>query len=85
MTTPLHDSDARFRARLHGLPPVERMAMACRMFATGRALAVAGLLSRDRELAGVQLKRALFRHLYGREFTAAQLAKIDAALGHTRG
>jgi hypothetical protein len=81
MNTPSDNVDARFRAMLRELGPADRLAMACRMFSTGRALAIAGLRSRDGELAGPQLKRLLLRHFYGRDLTSRQLSQIETTLG----
>jgi hypothetical protein len=81
MSTPPDDVEARFRGMLRRLGPADRVAMACRMFSTGRALAIAGLRFRDRELAGLRLKLSLLRHIYGRDLTSKQLSDIEIALG----
>ena len=73
--------DARFRGMMRRLTPAERLAMACRMFSTGRALAVAGLLSRNRDLTGLPLRRALLKRLYGRDLGVDQLDRFEIALG----
>jgi len=80
MSTPIDDTEVQFRGMLRQLGPSDRVAMACRMFSTGRALAIAGLLSRDRGLTGFSLKRALLRHVYGRDLTSDQLSAIEIAL-----
>ncbi len=74
------DADARFSEMMRALTPAERLAMACRMFSTGRALAVAGLLSRDQSLSESQLRQALLRHLYGSDFDAERLERVAAGL-----
>jgi hypothetical protein len=81
MSNVVGDVDARFREMMQRLTPAERLAMACRMFSTGRALVIAGLLSRNRDLAGLRLRRALLRRLYGRDLGAEQLDRIETALG----
>ena len=60
MSSALGEVDARFRGMMQRLTPAERLAMACRMFSTGRALVVAGLLSRNRNLAGLPDKKLFF-------------------------
>ena len=84
MSSALGEVDARFRGMMRRLTPAERLAMACRMFSTGRALAVAGLRSRKRDLAGLRLRRALLKRMYGNDLDAKQLARIDVALGQPK-
>lgn len=81
MSSAPEEVDARFRRMMQRLTPAERLAMACRMFSTGRALVVAGLLSRNRDLAGLRLRRALLKRLYGRDLGAEQLDRFEIALG----
>jgi hypothetical protein len=73
--------DARFRQMMGKLTPAERLAMACRMFSTGRALVVAGLLSQNPDLAGLHLRRTLLKRLYGRDLDAEQFDRMEAVLG----
>ena len=80
MSSALGEVDARFRGMMQKLTPAERLAMACRMFSTARALVVAGLLSRNRDLTGLRLRRALLQRLYGRDLGAEQLDRISIAL-----
>ncbi|MBD3337238.1 MAG: hypothetical protein GF355_17130 [Candidatus Eisenbacteria bacterium] len=80
MNGALGDMDARFRGMMEKLTPAERLAMACRMFSAGRALVVAGLLSQDRDLAGLRLRKALLERLYGCDLEAEQLERIAAGL-----
>jgi hypothetical protein len=63
------------------LTPAERLAMACRMFSTARALAVAGLRAQDPSLAGERLKRALLKRFYERDLDADHFDRIQASLG----
>ena len=81
MMRDLGEVDIRFREMLRRLAPADRLAMACRMFATGRALVVAGLRSQDRDLAGLRLKRALLARTYGRDLDPDHLSRIAASLG----
>ncbi|MCK4306368.1 MAG: hypothetical protein KAY24_19155 [Candidatus Eisenbacteria sp.] len=81
MSGALGEVDVRFRGMMQRLTPSERLAMACRMFSTGRALVVAGLRSRNRDLTGLHLRRALLKRLYGRDLDAEQLDRIEIALG----
>lgn len=64
-----------YRAQLLALSPGARLAMASRMFATAKALALAGL-QLDGELAAVSVREQLFRRLYEGEFDALELDRI---------
>jgi hypothetical protein len=66
---------SRYRAQLLALSPGARLAMASRMFATAKALALAGL-QLEGELAAVSVREQLFRRLYEGEFDALELERI---------
>ncbi len=61
-----------YREMLLALSPGERLAMACRMFATAKSLMIAGMSSTH----GEPLSSELFLRLYGRDFGASQREKI---------
>ena len=81
MSDAVGEAEARYRSLIMRLTPAERLAMACRMFATGRSLAVAGLRSQDHTLSGPRLRRALLRRFYGRDLDPEHLRRIEAGLG----
>ena len=64
-----------YRRQLLALSPGARLAMASRMFATAKALALAGL-QLDREFAAVSAREQLFRRLYEGEFDALEFDRI---------
>ncbi len=66
---------SRYRTQLLALSPGERLAMASRMFATAKALALAGL-QLDRELAATSVREQLFRRFYEGEFDALEFDRI---------
>lgn len=73
--------DHRYHRLMQRLTPAERLAMACRMFSTARALVVAGLRSQDPGIEGPRLRRALLERLYGRDLTAEQMDRFELAVG----
>lgn len=68
--------DARFRQMMLARSPGERLAMACRMFATARTLVRSALLREHGPLDRLQLRRLTFERLYGRDFTDTEREKI---------
>ena len=66
---------SRYQAQLLALPPGVRLAMASRMFATAKALALAGL-QLEGESATASVREQLFRRLYGGEFDAREVEQI---------
>jgi len=76
--TPEHIA-LEYRKRLMALSPATRIAMACDMFGTAKALARANLIQ-----VGVtderEIRRQLFLRFYGSEFSESQKAKILAHL-----
>jgi len=70
---------AEYRRMLMALSPGQRVAMACSMFQTAKALARAGILQNG-PLPESEVRRQLFLRFYGREFTEEQRDSILAAL-----
>lgn len=68
-----------YRAMLMARPPAERLAASCRMFATARELALAGLAAAG-ETGGHSLRARLFLRLYGRDFGPDERRLIVARL-----
>lgn len=73
-----------YREMLMDRPPAERLAAGYRMFATARALAVAGLTS-DGDGDGHSLRARLFLRIYGRDFDPEERSRIVARLDHSDG
>ena len=74
--------EARYLRQLMSLTPEERLAMACRMFATGKALVRAAILD-EGSVSPEELRGLLFLRLYGEDFSEADRAKILATLQAT--
>lgn len=73
-TTP--EAARLYRQLLMDRPNAERLRMGCEMFATAKALALAGL----REQGGAHLHERLFLRLYGADFPPEDRAQIVARL-----
>lgn len=77
MTDTTQEIEARYRQLVLSQSPARRLAMACKMFATAKALVLAGILKRE---AGDQspqgLRGQIFLRLYGRDFDTAERQKI---------
>ena len=71
----------RYRTMLLRLSPAERLAMACRMLSTAKALAQAGI-SRGQAPAGASpsIRQQIFLHLYRNDFSAREVDRILPAL-----
>ena len=69
--------DRKYRAMLLELSPAERLAMACRMFGTAKALARAGI---RREHASIErpsfMNRQMFLHFYRNDFSESEVGRI---------
>ena len=73
-----------YRRILLARSPADRLAMACDMFTTGRALAIAGLrATSSTHLDGLLLKKALLRRLYSLDSSRQEIEKIESKLGAT--
>jgi len=71
----------RYDAMLMALSPGERVAMACRMFGTAKALAKAGIQDREGPIDDpVVMRQKLFLHFYGNEFTPEETERILARI-----
>ena len=76
------DIEDRYRRQLMGLTPSQRLAMACRMFATAKALVRAGIADAG-TLSHREARRLMFLRLYGQDFCETDRAKILAHLEAT--
>ena len=74
--------EARFLDQLMSLTPEERLAMACRMFSTAKALVRAGIPNKGSVTPG-EFRGFLFLRLYGEDFNEDDRAKILARLRST--
>jgi hypothetical protein len=72
--------EQKFRRMLLRRSGAERLKMGCSMFATARALAKAGLLQKHPDAGPAELKRLLFLHFYGDDFTPKQRHRIASAI-----
>jgi len=70
------DVDARFREMMLSQSPSRRVAMACRMFSTAKALVRAGILQESGELDAEDLRERVFQRIYGNDFSASDREKI---------
>jgi hypothetical protein len=75
------DVEFRFREMVLTRSPSERLAMACRMFTTARALVLAGIPGAWEDSTSGELRRLLFLRTYGQDFGPEQQAKILSFLG----
>lgn len=76
----MNGTDELFARMLRDLTPARRLEMACDMFSTARALAIAGLKAKDPELSGRSLKRALFVRFYRGDLPPERLAAVGEKL-----
>jgi len=77
MTDTPREVEARFRRMILARSPAERLAMACRMFGTAKALVRAGILQTASGDPGPkELRERMFLRLYGRDFDASQRQKV---------
>ena len=67
--------EARFRELLLNLTPGQRLAMACRMFGTAKALVRAGLLN-EKRMSPVEIRVYLFLRFYGQDLGDSEREKI---------
>ena len=76
------DVEARYRRQLMALSPPRRLAMACRMFATAKAL-IRAQVARGGPVSPAEARRLMFLRLYGQDFSETDRAKILAHLEAT--
>ena len=70
------DIEERFRKMIMARSPQERLAMACRMFATAKALVRAGIEKEHGLLRPDKLREHVFLRLYGRDLGEAEKTTI---------
>ena len=68
--------EARFLKLMLARCPAERLAMACRMFSTAKALVRAGILEEHGLIDPYELREHMFLRLYGQDFGETEKAKI---------
>lgn len=71
---------ARYTRELLSQSPARRVEMACSMFASAKALALAGIRLRTAGGDPEEERRALFVRLYGDDFTREGVANVVAYL-----
>jgi len=76
------DVEDRYRRQLMALTPARRLAMACRMFGTAKALIRAGIARGD-PVSRTEARRLMFLRLYGQDFNETDRAKVVAHLEAT--
>lgn len=72
------------RNRYLAMTPSERLQIACGMFETAKALAVAGIRAAQPDLDEIGVRIALFDRLYGREVSPDDHAAIIARIRNRR-
>jgi len=70
------DVEARFLKLMLARSPAQRLAMACRMFSTAKALVRAGILEEYGLKGPNQVREYMFLRLYGQDFGETEKAKI---------
>jgi len=70
------DVEERFLKLMLARSPAERLAMACRMFSTAKALVRAGILEEHGLIDPYELREHMFLRLYGQDFGETEKAKI---------
>ena len=76
MNDPSNAVERRFTEMIMALTPAQRLAMASRMFDTGRKLALAGLQMASGPMKPSELSAKLFLRMYGGDFSSAEAARI---------
>lgn len=74
------EAERRFQALVMSLSPAERLAMACRMFATAKTLVESGIRHACGELEARDLRRKVFLRFYAGDFSQAEEDKILSRL-----
>jgi hypothetical protein len=72
--------ERKFRSMLMELPGAERLKKGCSMHATAQALAIANISHRRPGMHPAELKRLLFLHFYGSDFTPQKRKRIASVL-----
>jgi hypothetical protein len=77
LTDTTQNVEALYRRLILSQSPAKRLAMACSMFATAKALVLAGIAKAEQKDTNPKaLRRHLFLRLYGGDFNRAQKEKI---------
>lgn len=77
MTDTTQELETRFRQLVLSQSPAKRLAMACSMFSTAKALVRAGILKTERvDQVSEDLRGRVFLRLYGEDFETSQRNKI---------
>jgi len=70
------DIEERFRKMIMARSSQERLAMACHMFATAKALVRAGIKEEHGLIEPYELRKLMFLRLYGQDLGKAERAMI---------
>lgn len=70
----------KYREMIMTCSPADRIAMACRMFATARSLTAAGIHQTSPDLGADEIKQRIFLRFYSHEYGETELQKILVAL-----
>lgn len=70
------DIEERFLKMIMARSPQERLAMACLMFATAKALVRSGIKEEHGLIGRYELRKHMFLRLYGQDFGETEQAKI---------
>ena len=72
-----NEVETLFRSAILAQSPAKRISMACRMFATAKALVEVGIFKTECGGPGSkEIRRLIFLRLYGRDFDTTQRKKI---------
>jgi len=70
----------KFREMIMTCSPADRIAMACRMFASARSLTAAGIRQTFPDLGADEIKQRIFLRFYSHEYSETELQEILVAL-----
>lgn len=84
MTDTSPEMEARYMAMWKNVPPAERLRMGCEMFSAAKELALAGLRHQLGDVDPGEIRRHLFKRLYGSDFAPAELEKIFQGMERMR-
>lgn len=70
----------KFREMIMTCSPADRIAMACRMFATARSLTAAGIHQTSPDLGADEIKQRIFLRFYSHEYGETELQEILSVL-----
>ena len=75
------EEDSRFRGMIVALSPGDRIAAACRMFSTAKALVRAGIISQCGGKEPPDIRKRIFLRFYASDFEPAEMEKVLDRLG----